>query len=402
MRNRTLVVVSVLGACALGVSAFSGAWASPPSPLRNMIQPGARNVTFQGRVTVNNVLRVRKNTSVYGHAYAHNDLQVWQGLLVHTGGIKADSLDISGPAQMQSADVAGVLQAGAISGTSLSVGGAASVGGTLTANGKITGNGFDAGTGGLTTSGNITASSLSATLINDSGALTANSLTVTGNVNFSGATVTGLSPNGGTFPSLTIGSPAATTAPVTISANGHTTQVGVDSAGALTLGDLSTSGNVTVGGSSGVTTSLVQGPPPSGGSNPGPLSLQGSAISLAGNTTLANGSDLRLSTSGNSASHIVAGNDADVAGTVSVHVAQGQTPSTESTKSVVFAQPYTLVPTITVTPIADPAPGSTAAPKVWVTVTQGAGSYTGFTLHYAPGATADSAHDIPFDYHVIG
>lgn len=402
MRNRTLLAISVLGASALGASAFTGAWASPPSPFRNMIRSNAHNVTFQGRVTVNNVLRVKKNSSVYGHDYAHNDLQVWQGLLVHSGGIKADSLDISGPAQMQSAAVAGVLQAGAITGTSLSVGGAASVGGTLTANGKIVGNGFDAGTGGLTTSGNITTSSLSAALINDSGALNTNSLTVTGNVNFSGATVTGLSSNGGTLPSLTVGSPAATSAPITLSANGHTTQIGVNSTGALLLGDVSTTGNVAVGGPGGLTASLLQGPPPAGGSNPGPVALQGSAISLAGDTTLANGSDLRFSTSGTSAGHIVAGSDADVAGTVYIHVSQGQVPSTESTKSVTFTQPYNSVPTITLTPLADPDPGSSTAPKVWVTVTMGSGNYTGFTVHYAPSATAGAAHDIPFDYHVIG
>lgn len=402
MRNRTLLVISVLGAGALGASAISGAFASSPSPLRPMIQPNARDVTFQGRVTINNVLRVKKNTSVYGHDYAHNDLQVWQGLLVHSGGIKADSLDISGPAQMQSAAVAGVLQAGVISGTSLSIGGGASVGGTLTANGKIIGNGLDAGTGGLTTSGNITTAGLSASAINDSGALNANSLTVTGNVNFAGATVTGLSTNGGTLPALTVGSPAATTAPVTISANGHTTQIGVNSAGALSLGDLSTSGNITVGGSGGVMASLLQGPPPAGGSSAGPLSLQGSTISLAGNTTLASGSDLKFSTSGNSAGHIVTGSDTDVAGTVSVHISAGQTPSTESTRSVTFTQPYDTIPTITLTAAADPDPGSSSAPKVWVTVTQGSGSYTGFTVHYAPSATVDSAHDIPFDYHVIG
>lgn len=407
MRNRSLLGVSVLGACALGASAFTGAWASPPSPLRNMIQPNARDVTFQGRVTVNNVLRVRKNTSVYGHAYAHNGLQVWQGLLVHTGGINADALIVSGPIQAQSANIAGIFQAGAINGASLSVGGAASVGGTLTANGKITGNGFDAGSGGLTTSGNITTSNLSAASVNDAGALNASSLTVTGNVNFSGATVTGLNlsglnATGATLPSLAVGSSAATTAPISISANGHTTQIGVNSAGALSLGDLSTAGNVTVGGSGGVTASVLQGTPASGGSNPGPLSLQGSTISLAGDTTLANGSDLRLSVSGTSAGHIVAGSDVDVAGTVSIHVSDEQTTSTESTKSVTFAQPYDTVPTITLTPLADPDPGSSHAPKVWVTVTQGTGNYTGFTVHYVPSATSGSAHDIPFDYHVIG
>lgn len=412
MRTRTLLGVSALGACALGVSAFTGAWASPPSQLRAMVRQQAKNVTFQAPVTVNNVLRVQKNASIYGHAYAHNGLQVWQGLRINNGGIKTDSLNATGPIQMQSATVSGVLQAGAISGTSLSIGGAASVGGTLTSSGKIIGNGFDGGTGGLTTTGNITAANVNAALITDSGGLTAgptslSSLTVTGNVNFSGATVTGLNlpglnGNNGTVPSLTVGSQNGTSAPLTVSANGHTAQLGVNSAGALTAGDVAASGNLTVSGANGVVTGAIQGIPVAGSSGSGPLSLQGSTISLAGNTTLANGSDLHLSSSTNSASHLVAGTDADVAGTVMIRIGQGQNTSTESTRSVTFTQPYGSLPTVTVTPMADPEPGSSNAPKVWVTVTQGSGNYTGFTIHYLPSATVGAAHDIPFDYHVIG
>lgn len=413
MRNRTLVGVSAIGACALACSAFTGAWANPPSPLRDMLRTHSHQYTFNGRVTVNDVLRVQKNASVYGHAYDHKGLQVWDGLLVRNGGIKADSIEVTGPIQVQSATVAGVLQAGAISGTTLTLTGNETVGGTLAATGKISGNGLDGGTGGLTTSGNVSAAALAASSANISGGInagqsTVNNLTVTGTANFNGATVSGLNIgnlvlNGATLSSVNIGSPSSTASPLNVSENGHTSQVGVSSSGALSLGDVATSGALSVAGSGGITAGLLQAPVPSGGSSPGVLTLQGSTISLTGNTALSNGSDLTFAATSGAASHLVAGNDGDVAGTVKVHVTNGQTTTTESTQTVTFAQPFAAPPFVTVTPAQDPDPDATTAPKYWVTVTQGSGSnYVSFTLHYIPAATAKSARDINFNYHVIG
>jgi hypothetical protein len=319
--------------------------------------------------------------------------------------------------QVQSATVAGVLQAGPITGTSLSLTGGATVGGTLTANGKITGNGLDAGTGGLSTTGNITAAGLAASSIDDSGALSAgpasfSSLTVSGSVNFSGASVSGLNVSnlnlaGVTLQTLNVGTPSGTTAPLNISENGHTAQIGVNSNGSLSLTDASVAGSLAVGGAiqtgSGVTASTLQGTPSAGTSAPGPLTLQGNGITLAGNTTLSGGNNLLLSTSGSNATHVLSSGDRDVAGTATVHVTSGSTPAGDFTTTVSFIQPYTAAPVVVLTPATDPDPDQDAMPKVWVTLQFGTGQYTGFTIHYRPfGGKAATSHDVTFNYHVIG
>ncbi|MGH2442346.1 MAG: hypothetical protein ACRDFX_04190 [Chloroflexota bacterium] len=238
-------IVTLSGAALLSSPAISGAFASHAVPFANLSRSNIHHSTVNGALTVTNVLRVQKNASVYGHFYAHNGAQVWQGLLVRTkgltvqsGGIKSDSLEISGPLQAQQAAISGNLQAGALSATSLSLTGGATIGGPLGVTGKLTGVGVDGGAGGLTTTGAVTASSV------DSGSLSAssanlNNLAVTGNVNFSNATVTGLNLSSLgltslTFPTLNVGSPSSQTPPLNVSENGQTAQVGVDSNGNLT------------------------------------------------------------------------------------------------------------------------------------------------------------------------
>jgi hypothetical protein len=490
MTRRLRYLASTAGAAALIAAAVTGAVASDKGPLHDLVRTHVRHTTVNGALSVSNVLRVQSNASVYGHLYAHNAEQIWKGLLVRTdgitvqsGGIKSDSLAVAGPIQAQQATIQGNLQAGtlqstgAISGTSLTLSQGASLQGKLTANGvdggaggltttgKLTGNGVDAGGGGLTTSGAITAASLtasgnlSAATLNTTGSivaggnLSAANLTVTGNVNFSNATVTGLSLSSLNLqslsvPSLTLGSTSATATPLTLSANGQTAQLSVNQNGAFTapslaLGTTSTSspvltlngnghtaafgvdssgnittstgltiaGNLSMTGSFSAATlvgSTLQAPNPSNSNSPGALTLTGSSVTVNGNTThfgnltVAGGNDLIFSTaptsSGTAATHILRAGDLDVAGTVTVTVSAG---NASGSQSVTFAQPYTTAPVVTVTAGEDPNPNGTA-PKVWVTDLSNNGQYTGFVIHVALPANAPSAVNVPYNYHVIG
>jgi hypothetical protein len=449
MYSGTRYVVPAIGASALILSVFSSALASGPPGFHQLARVQAKHQTINGKLTVTDVLRANKNTSVYGHFYAHNNAQVWAGLLVHNGGIKTDSLDVSG--QMAAAGAtfsgnvsdAGTLQATTINGGTLSLTGAGSVGGALTAAGKVTVNGLDAGTGNVTTTGlsatgQVTAGSIassggvSAGSFTTTGALNAASatlqnLTVGGTVNFGGATVTGLSIGGlgGTVDALTIGGPTKTSSPLTVSENGKTVTLGVDANGNLTLGSAlfaggigiggntslagtlnvagatTLAGNLNVGGSNGVTTTSLTAPTTSSSSSTlGTLTLTGGTLALNGPITasaglsLNNGGDLNLSTNNTSAaSHINAAGDHDVAGTAVIAVPNSTPTGTDvagltggSGSVVNFTQAYSSMPIVTLTPQSIPSPPGAPEPKVWVTPIGSGSAFTGFTIHYAPMA----------------
>jgi hypothetical protein len=404
--------------------------------------------TVNGRLTVTDVLRVQKNQSVYGRDYAHGGLQVWKGLTVTSGGETADSLDVKGALSAASGTFSGnvqtgTLQTGAMNGTTLALSGAATVGGALTSAGKVTGNGLDGGSGGLTTTGAISGAGLTVSSIADSGALTAGSITsngpitagqaafgnlqVSGSVNFTNATVTGLTAsninlNGATLSSLNVGSTSNSAAPFLLNANGKSIALGVNGNGSLTADSLALNsglsvggsstfngaaaftGNLSVAGSGGVTTGVLQAPTASGSTVPGTLSLIGGTIALNGNvqhsgtTSLLNGSDLNFSTGNGTATHITTNQDADVAGRITLN-ASGS--NTEQTATVSFIEPYGSQPYVVVTPTGDPNPGG-AAPKVWVTVTSSGSKWTSFTLHYLVPTGTAYAGQIIFNYHVFG
>jgi len=375
----------------------------------------AKKTSFGGSVSIGGVLKVSNNASVFGKMYAHNGAEVWNGLLVRSGGVKADSLDITGPLQAASANINGALQASSINGSSLEVSGDGRFNGTLT-------------TGSLSTQGLADSGSLSAGTITTAGSLTAasatlNGLTVNGNVNFSGANVSGLnlsnlSLNGANLQTLSVGAASSGAAPLSVSSNGRTIQLGVNSNGALTADDLalanslSLGGNLTVKGTGGVTASNLQAPV-NGTNQLQPLTLLGSNLGLSGtgltvsvNQTLANGSDLQLSHSPSQASHIVSAGDADVVGTTTVSVPSGSVAAGGYTAFVSFAKPYQTYPNVTLTAAGDPAPGYTSAPKLWVTVEQGgANQFTGFTVHYVPpvalNASIDRSFSVTYNYHVL-
>ncbi len=365
------VALTALGIGALAMSVATDAMASRPVHISDLMRSHART-TVNGNLTVTNVLHVNKNTSVYGKLYAHGGMQVYKGMLVRNGGItvaqggvKSDSLVVTGPLQAMSANVNGNVQAaelvssGSITGSSLQLTGGATVGGKLTASG-----GLDTGTGAitagsLTTTGDVTTrGNLSAT------GATFTNLAVAGAVNFGGATVTGLNLSNvnlanATLSALNLGSPSSTAAPLNISQNGQTAQLGVDSSGALAVRSLSAgtanvgslslgsttsttsalslsanghtnqisvdaNGNLSVGGlavqgginatgnlvlgggltinsTAGIIASNIQAPNAANTTTPGALSLQGNTITLSGNTTsvgnltVGNGSDLVLS-----------------------------------------------------------------------------------------------------------
>ncbi|MGH2449493.1 MAG: hypothetical protein ACRDFS_12945 [Chloroflexota bacterium] len=408
MSHRLKILLSIVGAAALLASLFSAALASGPRG-GHQATNSARQYKFNGRVTINNVLRVKKNTSVYGRAYAHGGEQVWNGLRVSSGGVKADSIDVAGPLNVdQNTILTGTLQAGATTvGGSLQVNGSTNMVGSLTSTGKLTSNGVDAQAGGLTTTGNISTSaglsagsiidngSLSASSVNSGGTVTAGGLTVTGPVNFTGANVTGLNLSninlsGSGITSLTLGTSSSTSSPLTLTENNHMASLGVSSSGALSVGDLSVTGS---GGL--VTTSITAA---SGSNN------SAGTLSLGSNTALTNGSDLSLSPpsnniGGSGASHIVANGDYDVAGQVNISVTSGNSGAVVQPQT--FAKPFTTAPIVTVTPADDPDPGSSLPPKVWVKLLGSSGNYTGFELHFQPGSSPGSNYSVTYDYQVI-
>jgi hypothetical protein len=456
-------VVSVVAAGALIGILASNALAGSASNARTGARAGTQ--TFSGNVTVNGNLHADKNLSANGPMYAHKGVQVLSGNLmikkgdlavpaaglnvtggglnIATGGLtvnggtKSDSLVVTNAVSVGgNATVTGNLQTGAATATSLNVTGAATVGTTLNAAGKITGSGLDAGTGAITTTGTVSAGQITATTIVGTGTLTATNLTVAGNVNFTNAHITGLdltgaTLNGATFLSLTVGNATAAVSPLFVTANGKTAAIGVNSTGAVTvdslfvnaglqangsgsiLGSLSVGGNATVGGTltvsnaAGITTSNITAPSPS--STLGPLTLVGSTIGLTGGVnvngplTLSTSSNLILTGTSGSASHIVAAStDPDVAGIVTVNVgAVAVTPwiANGVSPTVSFKMPYAAAPTVVLTAVGDPNPNGPIAPKVWVT-----SSASGFTVNYQSqdAATAAAATTVQFYYHVIG
>jgi hypothetical protein len=457
MRNGLKLIVPLVGVGALMTSSISGALARHSPGFREFIGNSVKSYTVNGKLTVTNVLRVNKNESVYGRQYAHGGLQVWKGmtvtdggLTVTSGGVTADALNVKGALSAASATLAGnlqtgTLQSGAMNGSTLALTGAATVGGVLNVAGRVTGNGVDAGTGGLTTTGNVSGAGFSASSITDSGALSAgslstsgslsagsaafNNLQVAGTVNFSNATVTGLNLSslnlgGSTLSSLTLGNTSSSSAPLNLGANGKTIALGVNSNGALTLdnlavnsgltigGNASVAGNLVVGGSGGLTSSLVTAPTPSGASTPGTLALTGSTITLTGNvvhngnTTFAQGKDLIFTTGSGAATHITAGGDADVAGSLSITPPASVSGVATATATVNFVEPYTSVPNIVVTATSNPNQGTGLAnvPSVWVTpnLNGSTNQYTGFTFHYQVSGTLATPATVTYNYHVIG
>ena len=445
MSIRLKYVVSMLGAGVLATSLITNVMAGHPPFVPAKLSGPTK--TQHGNFVVTGALHVNKNTTIYGHAYARDGLQVTkglrvtsEGLTVDSGGIKGDSLVVAGPLSAASGTFLGNLQAGAITGNSLSLSGG------LTAAGKITSNGVDAGAGGLTTSGAVTAGgitdsgslaagSTTVSSLTDNGDLTARAanltnLTVSGNVNFTNANLTGLSLGGINLSNLNIGSPSGTNAPLNLSENGKTAQLGVDQSGALTInGEVTSAGltssgsisttqslsvgqNATIGGNvlvsgPGITAASLQAPPASSASTaPGTLTLGGSTILANGTLTLAGADDLTFATpNGSSAptSHILANGDADLAGTANIVVPANANATVDA--SVTFRRPYSTSPIVTVTPADNAAQSSTGPGNAWVTVNGSNGSFTGFTIHYVP--PADSAklaagYTTTFNYIVVG
>ncbi len=443
------VVFSLLGGAIMTTSAFSGVLAKGGPISRDSVTKAPKSYTVNGRLTVTDVLRVQKNQSVYGRQYAHGGLQVWKGLSVTSGGVTADTVNVTGALSAASETVSGnlqtgTLQTGIMNGSTLAVTGAATVGGVLNVAGRIEGTGVDGGSGGVTTTGNIAGAGVSASSITDSGALSAGNITtsgslsagsgafgnlqVAGNVNFTNATVTGLNLSslnlgGASISSLNLGSASSSNSPLGLSANGKTINLNVNANGALTTDNLAVNSGLTVGGpatfansltiagAGGLTASGVQAPNASGNSGPGPLTLAGSTVTVNGNvqnngnTTLGQGKDLIFSTAQGAATHITAGGDTDVAGQVTVTPPAGQTNSSVTTAQYTFIKPYSTAPNVVVTPVGNPNQnGGAVVPSVWVTLTvsSSSGQYTGFTLNYQVASTDASPSAVRYNYQVIG
>jgi hypothetical protein len=427
MNRYVTLAASVVGAGALVGSVLSQALASAP-PFHDAAASKVKHYNIKGALTITDVLRVNKNLSDYGKVYAHGGQQVWKGLTV-TGGGKIDSLAVSGALQAASGTVGGVtLQGGSINGTSLTTTGDGHVGGALAVTGKVTSTGLDAGTGGITTTGNISGGALTASSINTTGALTAGSVSTTGTlqaatlkvtsgVDFTGATVAGLNLgnvnlNNATLSqlnvssALTAGSTSSSSNPLTLQGNGQAVALGVNSNGALTASNVAigtnetVGGNLTVSGTSGITSPIVQS-----ASTSSQLTLQGGpvvikgATTLSNNTNLAGGSDLNLSAStSGTASHINASGDADLAGTLALTVPTNTGTPAETDVSYTFAKSYATTPIVVVTPTNEPSEtAAKATAQYWVTSSAGS-----FTIHYVPGSTVTSGYTIHFNYVVVG
>ena len=404
----SLRMVAVPAAVVLAGSVLTGAFAKGPVAVRDLVRQQTKHYTVNGSLQVNDVLKVKKNDSVYGALYAHDSAQIWKGLLVRNG-LKVDTINNTGPLQAQSATITNALQAGAMSGTSIATTGDANIGGSLAAHGKVTANGVDAGAGGLTTSGTITGSTLTSNgALAVTGATTlSGGLTVSGSVNFSNANITGLNVgninlnlSGATANSFTVGTPSSTAAPLNVSANGHTAAVGVTSGGALSTDSIATNsdvvagGNFIVHGSGGVTSNLVTAP--LGSDNTlGALTLQGSTVSLNGTLNFNNHGDINLSQASGAASHVNANGDTDVSGTLAVTI--GNSAGT-FTNNYTYIKPYAKEPAVTVTPNSDLGAGD----RYWVTPIESNNQYTGFTLHVATTTAPANSFNGTFYYVVLG
>lgn len=412
MSKRLSLGVSGLAAAALAVSAFSGAFASAPAAVHEFAA-ALKTSKFNGNIKATGTIHANKNLSSGGRMYAHGGAQVWKGLLVQNG-IKTDGLDVTGVVNAQSATVTGNLQAGAIAGNSLSLTGSATVGGTLSASGLLTASGgIDAKSGTITTTGALTADSgtfahtVTAGSLSTLGSLTAGATTVTGltvsgpvnftnaQINFAGAQVTGLNgTSGGSANTLSVGTSTGTSSPLTILENSKSSTIGVDTAGNLVLGPITT-------------TSLAA---PSTGVNvnnngsQSALAISGNPINLTSNTSLTGGSDLTLGKGTNTASHLMASGNGDVSGVVTINNIHD---TSEYTSTVSFAKPYTSTPSVVLTATGSaPDPGTTgagSAPVVWVTYTQNSSnSYTSFTVHYHETATVTGTNSVTYNYIVVG
>jgi filamentous hemagglutinin len=313
--------------------------------------------------------------------------------------------------------------------------------GTISAGNLITAGTFSASS--LATTGSLTAGSIvdNGTLQTQSvaaagtvqaqtftaiGTVTAANLKVTGAVDFTNATLTGLNLSqvlgGGTLPILAVGASTATTAPLTVTENNKTVQIGVDTSGNLTVASESV-GNLTVTGTltasqgltfsngitvpgttqaTGITASRITGTPATNTTTPGALTITSSALTLNGPTTqngdltLGNTSDLVFSTNGSSAaSHIESATDSDVAGLTGPVTVPTSTSVATVTQS--FTTAYANAPYVVVTPETQPEKNGATDVTYWVTSTT-----TGFTIHVVAGGAPASTYSLPFYYHVIG
>ena len=104
------IAISLGAAAALATSVATNALASHPT-----LHPRA-----SGNVTVTGIFHAKKNASIYGHFYAHNKLEVWNGAKVKdgglnvSGGIKTDVLSATGGISADSATVTSGLTAGTL------------------------------------------------------------------------------------------------------------------------------------------------------------------------------------------------------------------------------------------------------------------------------------------------
>jgi hypothetical protein len=308
------------------------------------------------------------------------------------GSVTAGSVVDNGTLQAQAIATAGAVQAQSV-----------------TATGTVQGNAVNAGSMTVTNAVNANTANLT-------------NLKVTGAIDFTNATVTGLTLGnlGGSVSTLTVGATSANTPPLSVSENGQTAQVGVNGSGAVTVNNLNVgtalqvggagtvTGNLTVGGSltlnnglslpgntttTGLLASEITGTLVS--SNPGPLSINSSALTINAPTTalntvtLAGGSNLALSTGSSVASHIIANGDTDVSGTLTVPISGGPLYSASYT----FTQTYSSTPVVVVTPV---SPSATDVGPIRYWVTPHAGSFT-ITVGGSP-----SVPNVTFDYVVIG
>lgn len=375
------VAISLAAAAALATSVATNALASHP-----MLHPHA-----SGNVTVTGIFHAKKNASIYGHFYAHNKLEVWNGATVKngglavSGGIKTDVLTATGGISADSASITSGLTAGTLTATGAVTGASVTTAG-LTDSGS-------AGVVGTLTAGSVSTGALTATgaVLGSAGLSVSGAATFTGAVDLTHATLTGLpTVSISSLPTLSVGASTANTSPLTLSENAKTATLGVDSSGNLVTPNLKTAGDVAVGSNLTVAgTGTITGP-----------------FTANGGATLGSGSDLTLTKpSATAYSHVVANGDTDVAGTTSVTVPATTTGGTAVTgPEIDFAKAYTSDPNIILTPTAEPAPWALGVPpEVWVTLVGPAGNRVGFHVHYESSVTSPgTAYTATFNYVIIG
>src|SRR5579875_1736801 len=185
MSKRLSLGGAVVIAAALVISVFSGALAETPAG--HEFAAALKTFNYNGNVSAVGSIHANKNVSSGGKMYAHKGAQVWGNLLVAPGAIKTDSLDVTNGLNTASAIVTGNLQAGPISGDTLSLTGAATIPGNITSQGKLTATGgIDAGTSAITTTGSLSAGSISTLGTLSAGNTTVTGLSVNGSTTFTG------------------------------------------------------------------------------------------------------------------------------------------------------------------------------------------------------------------------